>query len=68
MPRSHGTATLLGLLLVLPAAGMAAAPPAGPARRSYSGTAQVTAVEVPVQVLRDDEPVRGLTAADFEIT
>ncbi len=35
--------------------------------QTYSDTADVVAVEVPVQVLRDGEPVRGLTAADFEV-
>jgi VWFA-related protein len=33
----------------------------------FSDSADVVAVEVPVQVLRDGEPVRGLTAADFEV-
>ncbi len=35
--------------------------------QTYSDRADVVAVEVPVQVLRDGEPVRGLTAADFEV-
>jgi VWFA-related protein len=34
---------------------------------AYSETTEVTAVQVPVQVVRGGEPVRGLTAADFEI-
>jgi VWFA-related protein len=57
-----------------PAAGVAAtgAPAAGgPAggadRQGFSETTEVTAVEIPVQVMRDGEPVRGLTAADFEL-
>lgn len=40
------------------------------AQESFSHVSDVTdvvAVEVPVQVLRDGEPVRGLTSADFEI-
>ena len=37
------------------------------AAQTFSDTADVIAVEVPVQVLRDGEPVRGLTAADFEV-
>ena len=35
--------------------------------KGFSETTEVVAVEVPVQVLRDGEPVRGLTAADFEV-
>src|ERR1700726_1029796 len=60
-----------GLILPLalaPAAAPAAAGPAAPAdQQPFSETTQVTAVEIPVQVVRDGEPVRGLTAADFEI-
>jgi len=56
-------------------AGSAAAtsPPAasgsggGADRQGFSETTEVTAVEIPVQVIRDGEPVRGLTAADFEL-
>jgi VWFA-related protein len=39
--------------------------PAG--AQTFSDTADVIAVEIPVQVVRDGEPVRGLTAADFEV-
>ena len=49
----------LALILLL------AAVPA--AAQTFSDTADVIAVEVPVQVLRDGEPVRNLTAADFEV-
>jgi VWFA-related protein len=35
--------------------------------KGFAETTEVIAVEVPVQVLRDGEPVRGLIAADFEI-
>jgi VWFA-related protein len=34
---------------------------------AFSETTEVTEVQVPVQVVRDGEPVRGLTAADFEV-
>ena len=51
----------------------AAAPPLAaqaPQKNNDQGfieSTEVLAVEVPIQVLRNGEPVRGLTAADFEI-
>ncbi|HEX6863896.1 MAG TPA: hypothetical protein VF414_13805, partial [Thermoanaerobaculia bacterium] len=45
----------------------AGAPAAFAQEKGFAETTEVIAVEVPVQVLRDGEPVRGLTAADFEI-
>ncbi|HEX6863405.1 MAG TPA: hypothetical protein VF414_11345, partial [Thermoanaerobaculia bacterium] len=42
-----------------------AVPPAWP--QGFAESTDVVAVEVPVQVVRDGEPVRGLTAADFEV-
>ncbi len=57
---------LLSLLLALPA-------PADPVKKRslsdpFEGTTEVVVVEVPVNVTtRDGQPVRGLTAADFEI-
>lgn len=42
------------------------AAPALPAQR-FSESTDVVVVEVPVQVVRDGKPVRGLTAADFEV-
>jgi VWFA-related protein len=46
-----------------------ALPAAAPLRaQTFSGTAEVVEVEVPVQVVRDGQPVRGLTANDFELT
>jgi VWFA-related protein len=42
---------------------------AGPARgQTFSGSADVVEVEVPVQVVRDGQPVRGLTANDFVLS
>src|SRR5689334_9699743 len=35
--------------------------------QTFSEATQVVVVEVPVQVVKDGEPVRGLTAKDFEI-
>lgn len=55
-------------LLLLALALLAAASPARTQTPTFEGTSQVVAVEVPVQVVsRDGEPIRGLTAADFEI-
>ena len=66
-----GRGLVWGLMLPLalaPGAAPAAAGPAAPGdQQPFSETTQVTAVEIPVQVVRDGQPVRGLTAADFEI-
>ncbi len=56
-------AALLGLGAVAAAWGQA--PAASPPR--FSGSTQVLSIEVPVQVTRDGEPVRGLQAGDFEV-
>jgi VWFA-related protein len=50
-----------------PAQGASAVAPAPPGGQKFSDTTQVTLVEVPVQVVRNGEPVRGLSAADFTI-
>jgi VWFA-related protein len=56
---------LSGLLLLLPLGTAAFAGQQGPV---FEGTSQVVSVEVPVNVVsRDGEPLRGLTAADFEV-
>jgi VWFA-related protein len=75
MHRCHLTSLirLLPLLLLLaPSTGAADRnqqrdKPQEPAER-FSGTASTTLIEVPVNVVdRDGNPVRGLTAADFEL-
>jgi VWFA-related protein len=57
-----GAAVALGTMTL-------AAPAFAPLRaQTFSGTAEVVEVEVPVQVVRDGQPVRGLTANDFELS
>ncbi len=78
--RGGFAAVLLGLSLSAGVRGQAPAPagPVVPAPRAAAGSAapdhaafagdtQVLAVEVPVQVVRDGEPVRGLQAGDFQV-
>ena len=66
----HGsTLCALSILptLLQPAAAESPRAASPPAAGGFAETTEVTAVPVPVQVVRDGEPVRGLTAADFEI-
>ncbi len=79
-----GLVLALTLVAILLADGAATGAPAGSAavtggpaasgsagggdRQGFSETTEVTAVEIPVQVIRDGEPVRGPTAADFVIS
>ncbi len=48
-------------------AGLWAAPAAAAKAGALAETTEVVAVQVPVQVVRNGEPVRGLSAADFEV-
>ncbi|HKH46632.1 MAG TPA: VWA domain-containing protein [Thermoanaerobaculia bacterium] len=57
--RSGVLAAGLSVCLVLGAAALTA--------QTFTESTQVVVVEVPVQVVRDGEPVKGLTAADFEV-
>jgi VWFA-related protein len=61
-----GLGLALCVLWLAAGAGLRAAPPT-PAGGTFSETTEVTVVQVPVQVVRDGEPVRGLTVADFEV-
>src|SRR5436309_2224038 len=71
-----GLRSLCGLALLAGGLGLAAggwgqppppAPPIPPARPAFSAATQVLSIEVPVQVVRDGEPVRGLQAGDFQV-
>ena len=56
----HRWITAVAMLLVATGAAYAQTP-------SVSSDISVTLVEIPVEVTKGDEPVRGLTAADFEV-
>jgi VWFA-related protein len=59
---------LLGLCLAAAASVPALSAETEPSLETAFGeTAEVTAVEIPIQVLLDGKPVRGLTAADFVV-
>lgn len=62
--RQTGRAFALGAALAGTLGGPGLARAADP---KFSDTAQVVAVEVPVQVVADGQPVRGLTADNFEV-
>ena len=57
IPRSILGAALLAALLATSARG----------EKTFQDVTDVVVVEIPVQVTRDGRPVRGLTAADFEV-
>ena len=62
------SAVLAALPAILALLGSPAVPGlAGAADPKFSDTAQVVAIEVPVQVVVDGQPVRGLTADNFEV-
>ena len=53
---------------ILLSAALVASPAHAQKNQGFSETTEVVAVEVPVQVVgKDGEPVRGLTAADFQV-
>ncbi|HEX4494499.1 MAG TPA: VWA domain-containing protein, partial [Thermoanaerobaculia bacterium] len=56
-----------GIAAGLAVAGLGLLPLPGAAQQTFTESTQVLAVEVPVQVVKDGEPVRGLTANDFEL-
>src|SRR5262249_37552538 len=67
-PRLPGLALGAGLCLaVLGQAVHVGAAQAPTATQRFGETAQVTVVQVRVQVVKDGEPVRGLTADNFEV-
>ncbi len=63
---AHRTGGLAALVLAATLLSLPPAPAAGQAGR-FADTTSVVLVEIPVQVLRDGQPVRGLTASDFEV-
>ena len=59
--RAQAFAALLAI------AGLGVSPGPGAAQQTFSESTNVVAIEVPVQVVKDGEPVRGLKAEDFEV-
>ncbi|HYO16073.1 MAG TPA: VWA domain-containing protein [Thermoanaerobaculia bacterium] len=64
LPRLLAT---LALAAALPLGAQDRKPDQKQQRQGFSERTDVVVVEVPVQVIRDGKPVKGLTAADFEI-
>jgi VWFA-related protein len=52
---------------ILLAAALTVPPAHAQKSQGFAETTEVVAVEVPVQVVKDGEPIRGLTAEDFEV-
>ena len=65
--RRRGIAGLATLVAIGVAAFALLAPRLPAQQQTFSETASTVVVEVPVQVVRDAQPVRGLTQADFEV-
>jgi len=61
------TAAVAAIAALAVIAAGAAPPPSSAPAPGFGETASVVSVEVPVTVVRGDEPVRGLTAADFAL-
>src|SRR3954465_3773567 len=59
--------TAITAFIAIATAGLGLLSRPGLAQQTFSGATQVVVVEVPVQVIKDGEPVRGLTAKDFEV-
>jgi VWFA-related protein len=62
-----GIAGIAGVALAIASLSLAPAAPAA-AQRFTGEATNVVAVEVPVQVIKDGEPVRDLKATDFEVS
>jgi len=65
MSRRSNRSVFFGLAVAL---AIAATGAVSLAQDRFSDTTDVVVVEIPVQVIRDGAPVRGLTKADFEVT
>jgi VWFA-related protein len=66
--RSHRLRAVTALAVALALASAGVAVPARPAgAQTFSETTEVVVIEVPVQVIDDGQPVRGLTRENFEV-
>jgi VWFA-related protein len=67
MPSQSRVACALSLLALCLAPALMAQPEQQPPPEGFGEETSVVVVEVPVQVVRDGKPVRGLTAEDFAV-